>query len=788
MSLLKQRRSGFSVMDDLTLAQKMTVPFTIFIAGISLFISIYLPIQYEHQAERAMIEKTESIVSITSFGVGPAFMFGDTTALHETIENLRKDPQISFVVFIDADHRIAASYELDKAHAAGYQIASRQNVMSEDGRYYIAYKEVRSAHQLVGELYIGMSLSQLHNDSSHARFFVALASALFFVIGVLFVIGLSTLITKPLAHMVETAEAITAGDLTVRTHTESNDEVGHLAEAFNMMVDRLHSANIELELNNQGLEQRVIERTSDLEREVSVRKQSEAALRESELFLHNSQKVAHLGSYIYDVETGHWKSSQILDAILGIDEGYVRNVKGMADIIHPDFRKLFIRTFYSAVQTQHRLDLKYMIVRQSDGAECWVHGLGEFEVDSSGRRRILGTIQDITESITLERQLLQAQKLEGLGTLAGGIAHDFNNLLSMILGSAELLRLHVRDNAKIQKHVDRIIDASERGASISRQLLIFSRPEQSELKPVSVNNIIVELQQMLSHFLPKSISIEVKTETNEAMVMGDAGQIHQALLNLVLNAGDAMSNNGKLTIGLQMIEASALPRKFSPPDAAVYAVVTVADTGEGMSESMLKKIFDPFFTTKAQGKGTGLGLAMVHGIVKHHKGLIDVQSTPGKGTTFTLYFPGATTITGLTSAMESAAPGRQRGTILFVDDEHMIREMLTEYLQECGYQVITARNGIEGLEKFTAERSSIDLVITDLGMPEMGGEEFFKRLQTIDPSKPVLISSGYLDGISRENFLKMGAIDVLTKPFRFEQIRAIIQAALARTALQKIEN
>jgi PAS domain S-box-containing protein len=389
-----------------------------------------------------------------------------------------------------------------------------------------------------------------------------------------------------------------------------------------------------------------------------------------------------------------------------------------------------------------------------------------------------GIVEDITERKRLEAQLLQAQKLEGVGTLAGGIAHDFNNILAMVLGSAELLQHLVLEQPELKKYVDRIIEASERGASISRQLLIFSRPDQAKLMPISLSHTISELQNLLRHFLPKSISIETSMDVEHGIIIGDSGQIHQALLNLALNAGDAMTKTGILTIREFTVSSEFIQNRFSVESSVAYVAVSVSDTGMGMDEAMIPKIFDPFFTTKERGKGTGLGLAMVHGIVKNHKGFIDVKSTPGVGSTFTLYFPAFMQLEEIPPTEARPPLQNHNELILLVDDEEHLREMLTEYLSDAGYRVLIASNGSEALELFRTNHGSIDLVITDLGMPQMGGEELFIKMKKIAPEVKVIVTSGYLDGVTKEHLLHLGIKDVLTKPSKLQEMQKVIRTVL----------
>jgi CheY-like chemotaxis protein len=258
--------------------------------------------------------------------------------------------------------------------------------------------------------------------------------------------------------------------------------------------------------------------------------------------------------------------------------------------------------------------------------------------------------------------------------------------------------------------------------------------------------------------------------------MGDAGQIQQALMNLALNAGDAMGETGTLTIRAATIAPEYFKKRFMFESPVPFVAVSVSDTGTGMEESMIAQIFDPYFTTK--DKGTGLGLAIVHGIVKNHNGFIDVESTPGIGSTFTLYFPTVTRADDAAPAQETQQPLVHGESILVVDDEVLLRDTLKEYLGNAGYRIATATNGIEALEYFKVHYNSIDLVITDLGMPEMGGEELYRVLHKIDPTLKVIITSGYLNGFARSQLLQMGVKNVLTKPYRMREIKRIVRAVL----------
>ena len=510
-----------------------------------------------------------------------------------------------------------------------------------------------------------------------------------------------------------------------------------------------------------------------------ARHATEEALRHSERLLREAQQVAHLGHFLLDLTQRRWEGSPVLDEILGVEAGFPHTLKHGTALVAPAFRRQAMDQFAAFLRGRSRLEFDCQIIRPSDRQTRWISLAAEFEEGQGPQAtRILGTVQDITERKRLEQQLIQAQKLEGVGTLAGGIAHDFNNILAMILGSADLMSLHVGDHPVLGKQVGRIKEAAERGSSISRQLLVFSRPDQGEFKPISLGHTIAELRGMLEHFLPKTIQIETVIKVDPGLIVGDSGQIYQALMNLALNAADAMPSAGRLTLRVFSADPDTLKARFNLPRQVPYIGIEVADTGAGIEEGIVEKIFEPFYSTKEKGKGTGLGLAIVHGIVKSHGGFIEVQSRKGHGTAFTLYFPAVDDLLQPRSPEPEPVLPAQAATILLVEDEIMLREVLEESLTEAGHKVLTAGNGVLALDVFREHAQAIDLVITDLGMPEMGGEELFWRLRSLSPHLKVMVSSGYLDGITREHLLQMGVSRVLQKPYSLKAIHDEIRAVL----------
>jgi PAS domain S-box-containing protein len=430
-----------------------------------------------------------------------------------------------------------------------------------------------------------------------------------------------------------------------------------------------------------------------------------------------------------------------------------------------------------------RFELEARLARR-DGTVILVE-LRAVEVEIDGEPCALVTVRDVSEKKRLHEQLVQAQKMQAVGTLAGGIAHDFNNLLGAILGYASYLKRHIRPEDRLYKSVETIEAAGERAAELVRRLLSFSRRGPTERKPFSPNQVVEETERLVARTISKSITIRMELAAGLPACDGDFTQVQQVLLNVCLNARDAMTDGGVLTLTTALARpGEAPPGLDSPPfgirraSAGRFIVITIGDTGVGMPPEIRERMFEPFFTTKAPGKGTGLGLATAYAIVKAHGGGIDVASDPGRGTEVRVFLPASDRPPESRRAEEGSERAKGQGTILVVDDEVAIRDLTTDILEERGYSVLLAASGKEALEVATARRGAIDLVILDIIMPGMNGLETLRRLRELEPGLRVLLSSGYSpDGVAQEA-LQTGAIGFVQKPYRVTDLATAVRSAL----------
>jgi PAS domain S-box-containing protein len=394
------------------------------------------------------------------------------------------------------------------------------------------------------------------------------------------------------------------------------------------------------------------------------------------------------------------------------------------------------------------------------------------------------TLRDRTDEIQLRNQLFQAQKLEAIGQLAGGVAHDFNNLLTSILGNAELVQDELEPTGAARQSVAEILSASQRAAQLTSQLLAFSRKGKFQDAAVNMNEIADEVVRLLRRSIDKQIDVQTILAADPAVVEGDPSQLHNALLNLGLNARDAMPDGGLLRIGTRTItiddhdhgQPGNRPqrRDFEP---GKYLELTVADTGTGMSDEVKRHIFEPFFTTKPSGEGTGLGLAGVYGCVANHAGFIDVQTAPGEGTTFTITLPLSARIAPAGDERAAATVSGQ-GRILVVDDEEAVRQFAERALVRLGYEVVLCASGAEAVAHVREHGGEIDLVILDLIMPRMSGEQTFAALGDFARDLPIVIASGFSHDDTVQSLMQRGAAGFLAKPYQLAELSQVVNAHL----------
>jgi two-component system cell cycle sensor histidine kinase/response regulator CckA len=519
----------------------------------------------------------------------------------------------------------------------------------------------------------------------------------------------------------------------------------------------------------------VIERILVVTQNITERKQTERLLRENEE--RYRLVLEQTGQLVYDLDltTNILKWSGAIEQLTGyLPSEYQISVAEWAEQIHPDDRNEAMRLLEETMESglPYRVEYRY---RRKDGSYFWVEDNGVYLKDVSGKPvRMLGAMKDITAQKEMEMEknritekAMQAQKLEAIGTLASGIAHEFNNLLAIISLSNEQLKLRTKNEA-ILKNAQTIQKTVERGSHIARQLLDFSRSEQTEKQPIELSRLLDEISTTLRQLLKKNVTVQAIQSVEQAWIMGNDKQLYQVLLNLGINAGDAMPDGGVLTYSLST----------SRYNDKLCAVIRVQDTGTGIPPEVKARMFEPFFTTKGVGKGTGLGLSIVHGIVLAHEGQIEVASTVGKGTTFTLIFP----LLDFNSSFAPEVPLSHEGgseTLLIVEDEPHLRMLLSKMLRSKGYKVLEASDGLEALTLFDKHKDEIHLVITDMGMPTMDGYQLLNKIQRKKTQAKVAVMSGYMDTEQNQRLAKAG-VDVISKPFNFTEMLALIRSILMR--------
>ncbi len=570
-------------------------------------------------------------------------------------------------------------------------------------------------------------------------------------------------LTNPILRLTDAAQQIRDGRLDIQAPVLTNDEIGELAATFNDMTDRLRHVIARLEEHGEALEKRVAERTTELEQQKNM---MDVILSTTPTYFFVFDRS---NQYIY-------ASPPTLDA-MGLT---LAGLKTCSQEEPPSFiPKRMNEELNRVLQTGRPAANEFQIsfAQQTKQFEYALNPVYDNE-DREEVTAVVITIRDVTEQKLAQEALWRSQKMESLGILAGGVAHDFNNLLVALLGQTSLALRKLPPDSPAQKHVAKAMKAAERAADLTKQMLAYSGKGHFTMQPIRLNRLIQENSHLLEAVIPKKVQLRLDLANNLPLIDGDPGQLQQIVMNLILNAAEAIGDKDGLVMVTTRIKAITdnderyWEKTGAPLTPGEYVCLQVHDDGAGMDEATLAKIFDPFFTTKFTGRG--LGLAAVLGIVRGHEGGLAVSSQPDAGTTFELLFPAIREEEEVEEEEETAVSNRQpiANALLVIDDEAPVREATVDILEMENIPVLTAANGEAGISLYQEQRETIDLILLDLSMPGLSGYETFHALKQIDPDVKIILSSGYSEEEVYRQFSEENVTDFLSKPY---QLTTLIQ-------------
>ncbi len=736
-----------------SLTAKLISLVTLVMALTSVFTFVYFPSMLERQAMKSLSARADGIVTVASHGLQAAVVFEDSTAMHRAFLNALRGEDVLHIGVFRADGMFLGWH-------GAYEdppLVLPPDGLNAEGSQLTAIKPILFNDRIIAYTFAALSAEAALADVGMLVVVVQGLSLVILVIGLLAIYITGQVVLGPLREMVQTTVAIADGDLAVRAPVRSNDEIGQLAQSFNAMLDRLEAMRAAVDESRAQFEQTL----DALPGEIGV--------------LDGESRYLYVNpAAIAKPERRNWIVGRTPDdywRVHGVNSGMGLRTQMALERTRKSREPLTVEEHVVDVDGRERHLICVYSPMVNDEGE--VDRLVHYFMDVTSRWEAEQALHE------REEQLLHAQKMEAIGRLAGGVAHDFNNVLTAIGGYASLIARNLDDEQQ-RADLAEIEHGVERAAGLTRQLLAFSRKQTLEPKPLDVNGTVQNLQKMLRRLISEDVALSFTYHNDIDRILADAGQLEQVIINLVVNARDAMPDGGTLSIDTGIVDSSAI----DADDVAEgpYVCLNVRDSGVGMSEETRQHIFEPFFTTKGVGVGTGLGLATVYGVVQQSGGYITVESAVGVGTVFHVYFPSHSSASEALAANEANDDGAWDGgshTVLIVEDEESLLNLATRVLEHVGYTVLSARGPEMALDLVNEHEGPIDLVLTDVVMPGMSGPELVDQLTAMRPEALVMYMSGYTDDLRLKHQALYSDKPLLDKPFKPEQLIRVVGEQLA---------
>ncbi|MCX5874850.1 MAG: PAS domain S-box protein [Deltaproteobacteria bacterium] len=702
----------------------------------------------------ALVEHASTIAKVIASRSTAAIIFDDKKTAAENLAVLSLLPQVDEAGIFLTDSSLFASYIKQGHHEHWPQQISLTYSYTFNTDGFGLYEPINLDGKQLGMVYIQTNLAQYNHKLLEQSSIAVLITIITLFMAFLLSRRALKNISQPIAELAAlTRHVAERNDYTVRAPAQSSqDEIGCLVDDFNNMLVQIEKRDFALQESKNRF-RTLLDQAGDA------------------FFLHDSDgRFIEVNERACD-SLGYTREELLRMSVFDIDADTLKESpkETVWDTLVPGHPQTLYGTHLRKDGTTFPVEVRIVLVEE--GNKRYMQGLAR---DISDRQ------QAETEKEKLETQLRQGQKMEAIGTLAGGIAHDFNNLLSPIIGYSELILLERIANSTVTKQIQEILTAANRAKELVKQILTFSRRSEHKLAPLMVQPVIKEALQLLRSSIPSSIEIQQNINPEGGAVLADPVQIHQIIMNLCTNAYQAItSQSGIISVSLTpVILAQADIASKVGLQPGHYLKLVVEDSGEGIDPESLKRIFEPYFTTKEKGKGTGLGLAVVHGIVKNYGGEINVYSEPGKGTRFNIYLPVVSKETP--QEKESLEKPLQTGTekLLLVDDEAQITQLGQIFLETLGYQVTSCNDPAEALSLFSNEPNRFDLVITDMTMPKMTGALLSQKLLTVRKDLPIIMCTGFSETMDEETAKQFGIRAFLMKPVSSHDLAAAIRAVL----------